>query len=64
VFAGDPRRAYATGGSFKPTHGVMMHAILVLPLLAWPLSFSKLNERARVTIVVRCIQISRIHLRA
>ena len=33
VFAGDPQSAYATGGIFKPTHAVTMHAILVLPML-------------------------------
>ena len=35
VFRGNPQAAYATAGSLKPTHAVTMHAILVLPLLAW-----------------------------
>jgi hypothetical protein len=35
VFGGDPQGAYATGGWLKPVHGVLMHGILVLPLLAW-----------------------------
>lgn len=35
VFAGDPQGAYAMGGWLKPVHGVLMHGILVLPLVAW-----------------------------
>ena len=35
VIAGDPQRAYAIGGWLKPVHGVLMHSILMLPLLAW-----------------------------
>lgn len=48
VFAGQPEAAYATGGTLKPTHAVTMHAILVLPLLAWLLSFTDWSERRRV----------------
>ena len=48
VFAGHPEAAYATGGTLKPTHAVTMHAILVLPLLAWLLSFTDWSERRRV----------------
>jgi hypothetical protein len=44
VFHGDPQAAYANGGMVKPTHGVMMHDGLVLPALAWLLSFSNWNE--------------------
>ena len=51
VFAGDPGAAYATGGTLKPTHAVTMHAILVLPLLAWLLSMSGWNERRQLRIV-------------
>jgi len=51
VFAGNPQAAYATGGTLKPTHAVAMHAVLVLPLLAWWLSFADWNERQRVTAV-------------
>ena len=29
-----PQTAYATAGSLKPVHGVSLHAVLVLPLLA------------------------------
>ena len=51
VFAGDPQAAYATGGTFKPTHAVTMHAILVLPLLAWVLSMTDYNERRQLRIL-------------
>ena len=44
VFAGDPQTAYATGGWLKPVHGVLMHGILVLPLLAWLTSTSRWSE--------------------
>jgi hypothetical protein len=52
VFAGDPQAAYATGGSLKLTHAVTMHAILVLPLLAWLLSFTDWSERRQLRIVL------------
>jgi hypothetical protein len=52
VFAGDPAAAYATGGALKPTHAVTMHAILVLPLLAWLLSFAGWSERDRLRVVL------------
>jgi hypothetical protein len=52
VFAGDPQAAYATGGALKRTHAVTMHAILVLPLLAWLLSFADWSERRRVGVVL------------
>ena len=52
VFAGDPAAAYATGGALKPTHAVTMHAILVLPLLAWLLSFADWSERDRLRVVL------------
>jgi hypothetical protein len=52
VFAGNPTAAYATGGALKPTHAVAMHAILVLPLLAWLLSFAGWSERDRLRVVL------------
>lgn len=52
VFAGNPAAAYATGGALKPTHAVTMHAILVLPLLAWLLSFADWSERDRLRVVL------------
>lgn len=51
VFAGEASRAYATGGYLKPTHAVTMHAILVLPALAWLLSFTDWSEDRRVRVV-------------
>jgi hypothetical protein len=52
VFAGDAQAAYATGGTLKPTHAVTMHAVLVLPLLAWLLSFTNWSEERRLRLVV------------
>jgi hypothetical protein len=52
VFAGDPQSAYATGGTLKPIHGVAMHAILVLPTLAWALTFADWTEQARIRAVL------------
>jgi hypothetical protein len=52
VFAGDPQAAYATGGSLKPLHAVTMHAILVLPALAWLLSFTNWSEQRRLKVVL------------
>ena len=52
VAAGDPQAAYATAGALKPTHAVTMHAILVLPALAWLLSFTDWTERRRLGVVL------------
>jgi hypothetical protein len=52
VFAGHPQAAYATGGTLKPIHAVTMHGILVLPALAWLLSFAQWSERRRLAVVV------------
>ena len=43
--------AYNTAGIFKPAHGVAMHGVLVLPLLAWLLTFTTLDERRRKRVV-------------
>ena len=51
VYGGDASTAYATGGALKPTHAVTMHAILVLPALAWLLSRGTLSEERQVRIV-------------
>jgi hypothetical protein len=48
VFGGDPQSAYATGGWLKPVHGVLMHGILVLPLLAWLMARSNWDERSQM----------------
>jgi hypothetical protein len=52
VLAGHPQAAYATAGTLKPTHAVTMHAILVLPALAWLLSFIEWSERRRTAAVL------------
>jgi hypothetical protein len=52
VLAGEATRAYATGGTFKPTHAATMHAVLILPALAWLLSFADWPESRRVRVVI------------
>jgi len=52
VLAGNQQAAYAAGGTLKPTHAVTMHAILVLPALAWLLSFANWTERRRLSVVL------------
>jgi hypothetical protein len=44
---GQPQLAYTTAGALKPVHAVAMHAILVLPALAWLLPFTGWTERRR-----------------
>ncbi|MGH3392169.1 MAG: hypothetical protein ACRDOO_25120 [Actinomadura sp.] len=51
VVAGDQQAAYTVAGALKPAHAVTMHAILVLPALAWLLTFTRLPEPRRVTTV-------------
>ncbi|MDT8911774.1 hypothetical protein [Amycolatopsis sp. PS_44_ISF1] len=48
---GDPQSAYTTAGALKPLHAVAMHAILVLPGLAWLLGFTGWSERRRLRLV-------------
>ena len=48
---GHPEAAYATGGALKPTHGALMHGVLLLPLFAWLLSFTGWSERRRLVAV-------------
>jgi hypothetical protein len=47
----DPQAAFDTGGFLKPAHAVTMHAILVLPGLAWLLTFTTWAESVRTRIV-------------
>lgn len=47
----DPELAYTTAGALKPAHAVAMHAILVIPGLAWLLTFTRWPERTRLHIV-------------
>lgn len=48
---GDPQLAYTTAGALKPLHAVAMHAILVLPALAWVLRFTRWPEAHRLRVV-------------
>jgi hypothetical protein len=47
----DPSVAYETAGFLKPAHAVTMHAILVIPALAWLLSFTRWSENQQINIV-------------
>jgi hypothetical protein len=49
---GNPVAAYVSGGVLKPAHAVMMHGVLILPALAWILSFVNWSERRRLAIVL------------
>jgi hypothetical protein len=51
--AGDAQAAYATAGALKATHAATMHGVLVLPLLAWALSFADWPEPRRVGTIAR-----------
>jgi hypothetical protein len=51
VFGGDPQGAYAMGGWLKPVHGILMHGILVLPLLAWLMARSNWDERSQMRVM-------------
>ncbi|GAA2311183.1 hypothetical protein GCM10010402_83820 [Actinomadura luteofluorescens] len=51
VESGDQQAAYHVVAALKPAHFVTMHAILVLPLLAWLLTFTGLPETRRVRAV-------------
>lgn len=51
VRSGDPAAAYLTAGALKPLHAVTMHAILVLPGIAWLLRFTGWTESRRLRIV-------------
>ncbi len=48
---GHAQLAYDTAGSLKPLHAVAMHAVLVLPALAWLLALSGRPERWRLAVV-------------
>ena len=47
----DPQAAFDTAGFLKPAHAVTMHAILVIPGLAWLLNFTSWPETTRTRIV-------------
>ena len=47
----NPSIAYETAGFLKPAHAVTMHAILVIPALAWLLTFTRWGENQQTNIV-------------
>ncbi|MEV4318285.1 hypothetical protein [Actinocrispum sp. NPDC049592] len=51
VRTGHPDLAYLTAGALKPAHAVPMHAILIMPGLAWLLSRTKWPERTQLNLV-------------
>ncbi|MDA2811728.1 hypothetical protein O4J56_13890 [Nocardiopsis sp. RSe5-2] len=51
VNAGEPDLAYALAGSLRPAHAVTMHAVLLLPALAWLAARTLPDERARLRVV-------------
>jgi len=52
VFGGNAQAAYLTGGSLKPTHAVTMHAVLLLPALAWLLSLTEWSEPRQLRVIL------------
>lgn len=46
-----PEIAYTTAGFLKPAHAVTMHAILIIPALAWLLTLTPWPEQLRTRIV-------------
>ncbi len=48
---GSAQLAYDTAGSLKPLHAVAMHAVLVLPALAWLLAHAPWPEERRLRLV-------------
>jgi hypothetical protein len=53
VRTGHQQAAYSAGGFLKPVHAVTMHGVLVLPGLAWLLSFRPMPESGRVRVIAR-----------
>ncbi|MCP2335861.1 hypothetical protein [Actinomadura rupiterrae] len=51
VQQGHQQAAYHAIGALKPAHAVLMHAVLVLPALAWLLSLTGLPEARRFRVV-------------
>lgn len=49
---GHPLAGYHTGGFLKAFHGVTLHAVLVLPLLAWWLAHRRIGDEPRRTRIV------------
>lgn len=47
----DPSVAHETAGFLKPAHAVTMHAILVIPALAWLLTFTRWSDNRQLNVV-------------
>ena len=47
----DPALAYTTAGFLKPAHAVTMHAILIIPALAWLVSFTRWSDDRQLRVV-------------
>jgi hypothetical protein len=52
VNTGHQQEAYKLVGFLKPVHGVSLHGVLVLPALAWLLSFTAWDEARRTRVVM------------
>lgn len=52
VRTGHPLAGYHTGGFLKAFHGVTLHAVLGLPLLAWWLAHRRIGDEPRRTRIV------------
>ncbi|MER6783836.1 hypothetical protein ABT330_04095 [Streptomyces sp. NPDC000658] len=52
---GHQEAAYSSTAPLKPLHGVSLHAVLVLPALAWLLSRTSWSERARRRVVAAAV---------
>jgi hypothetical protein len=55
VNGGDQQRAYEVVGFLKPVHGVSLHGVLVLPAVAWLLTFTRWDESRRTRIVALAV---------
>jgi hypothetical protein len=55
VRTGHQEAAYHSTAPLKPLHGVSLHAVLVLPALAWSLSRTSWSETVRRRIVVMAV---------
>jgi hypothetical protein len=53
--SGDQQRAYEVLGFVKPVHAVSLHGVLVLPALAWALSFTARDESRRTHLVALAV---------
>ena len=51
VVAGDQQTAYAVAGSLRPAHAVTMHAVLLLPALAWLMIRAGRPEPVRLRVI-------------